>query len=81
MAPYRPGERGTSCSKCCVVTASLAAWKIIEYYEAAASLTAMDRRVIANMGAELGATTSFSFRETTRAFMAARGAMANPGSR
>jgi len=51
------------------------AGKIIEYYgPALAGLTAMDRHVIANMGAELGATTSvFPSDEATRAFMSARG--------
>lgn len=49
--------------------------KIIEYHGSGlAGLTAMDRHVIANMGAELGATTSvFPSDELTRAFMAARG--------
>ncbi|WP_442756167.1 aconitate hydratase [Methylocystis sp. JAN1] len=49
--------------------------KIIEYYgPGLEGLTAMDRHVIANMGAELGATTSvFPSDEKTRAFMSARG--------
>ena len=49
--------------------------KIIEYYGSGLrGLTAMDRHVIANMGAELGATTSvFPSDEATREFMAARG--------
>ncbi|MBK7092594.1 MAG: aconitate hydratase [bacterium] len=49
--------------------------KIIEYYgPALANLTAMDRHVIANMGAELGATTSvFPSDEVTREFMRSQG--------
>lgn len=49
--------------------------KIIEYYgPGLAHLTAMDRHVIANMGAELGATTSlFPSDEQTRAFMRQQG--------
>ena len=49
--------------------------KIIEYHGAGLlSLTAMDRHVIANMGAELGATTSvFPSDEMTRAFLEAQG--------
>ena len=49
--------------------------KIIEYYGAGLSrLTAMDRHVIANMGAELGATTSvFPSDEMTRAFLESQG--------
>lgn len=49
--------------------------KIIEYYgPALANLTAMDRHVIANMGAELGATTSlFPSDEVTRQFMKSQG--------
>lgn len=45
--------------------------KIIEYYgEGLKSLSAMDRHVIANMGAELGATTSvFPSDEETRKFL------------
>ncbi|QGM48219.1 aconitate hydratase [Methylocystis heyeri] len=45
--------------------------KIIEYHGAGLrNLTAMDRHVIANMGAELGATTSvFPSDEMTRAFL------------
>ena len=45
--------------------------KIIEYHGAGLrTLTAMDRHVIANMGAELGATTSvFPSDEMTRAFL------------
>ncbi len=47
--------------------------KIIEYYgPGLKSLTAMDRHVIANMGAELGATSSvFSSDEVTKAFLTA----------
>ncbi|MCH9613706.1 MAG: 3-isopropylmalate dehydratase large subunit [Chlamydiia bacterium] len=49
--------------------------KIIEYYgPGIASLTAMDRHVIANMGAELGATTSvFPSDEVTKAFLKQQG--------
>jgi aconitate hydratase len=49
--------------------------KIIEYHGAGLSrLTAMDRHVIANMGAELGATTSvFPSDEMTRAFLESQG--------
>jgi aconitate hydratase len=49
--------------------------KIIEYFGAGLSrLTAMDRHVIANMGAELGATTSvFPSDEMTRAFLESQG--------
>ncbi len=49
--------------------------KIIEYHGAGLfCLTAMDRHVIANMGAELGATTSvFPSDEMTRAFLESQG--------
>ena len=49
--------------------------KIIEYHGAGLqSLSAMDRHVIANMGAELGATTSvFPSDAVTRAFLQAQG--------
>ncbi len=49
--------------------------KIIEYFGAGLNrLTAMDRHVIANMGAELGATTSvFPSDEMTRAFLESQG--------
>jgi aconitate hydratase len=49
--------------------------KVIEYYgPGLASLSAMDRHVIANMGAELGATTTvFPSDERTRRFLAANG--------
>ena len=49
--------------------------RIIEYFgPGLASLSAMDRHVIANMGAELGATsTVFPSDEVTRAFLAAHG--------
>lgn len=49
--------------------------KIIEYYGPGLEhLTAMDRHVIANMGAELGATTSvFPSDEIVRAFLRAQG--------
>ncbi len=49
--------------------------RIIEYYGPGLSeLSAMDRHVIANMGAELGATaTVFPSDETTRAFLRAQG--------
>ncbi len=49
--------------------------KIIEYYgEGLAELSAMDRHVIANMGAELGATTSlFPSDEPLREFLKAQG--------
>ncbi|HEX4512171.1 MAG TPA: aconitate hydratase [Polyangiaceae bacterium] len=49
--------------------------RIIEYYgPGLACLSAMDRHVIANMGAELGATTSvFPSDESTRAFLRAHG--------
>ena len=49
--------------------------KIIEYHGAGLrNLTAMDRHVIANMGAELGATTSvFPSDEMTRAFLESQG--------
>jgi aconitate hydratase len=49
--------------------------KIIEYYgPGLRSLTAMDRHVIANMGAELGATTSvFPSDGATRAFLKKQG--------
>ncbi len=49
--------------------------KIIEYYgPALADLSAMDRHVIANMGAELGATTSvFPSDNMTRQFMRSQG--------
>jgi len=49
--------------------------KVIEYYgPGLASLSAMDRHVIANMGAELGATTTvFPSDEGTRRFLAANG--------
>lgn len=48
---------------------------IIEYYgPGLASLTAMDRHILAHMGAELGATTSvFPSDEKTRQFLCARG--------
>jgi aconitate hydratase len=48
--------------------------KIIEYYgEGLKSLSAMDRHVIANMGAELGATTTvFPSDEETRKFLKAQ---------
>ncbi|MBO0816987.1 MAG: aconitate hydratase, partial [Actinobacteria bacterium] len=64
--------------------------RIIEYHgPGLASLTAMDRHVIANMGAELGATTSvFPADEQVRAFLAAEGRedrfteiTADPGAR
>lgn len=47
--------------------------RIVEYYgPGLASLSAMDRHVIANMGAELGATTTvFPSDEVTRAFLQA----------
>ncbi len=49
--------------------------KIIEYHgDGLAQLTAMDRHVIANMGAELGATASvFPSDHATRAFLAQQG--------
>lgn len=49
--------------------------RIIEYYgPALVNLTAMDRHVIANMGAELGATTSvFPSDEVIRRFMKSQG--------
>ncbi|GAA3278639.1 aconitate hydratase [Nesterenkonia halobia] len=49
--------------------------RIIEYHgEGLRSLTAMDRHVIANMGAELGATTSvFPADDEVRRFLAERG--------
>jgi len=49
--------------------------RIIEYYGPGLKcLTAMDRHVIANMGAELGATTSvFPSDEATRAFLSSEG--------
>jgi len=49
--------------------------RVIEYRgPGVATLSAMDRHVIANMGAELGATTSvFPSDERTRAFLAAHG--------
>ena len=49
--------------------------KIVEYYgPGLEKLSAMDRHVIANMGQELGATSSvFPADEAVRAFMAARG--------
>ncbi len=49
--------------------------RILEYHgPGVAELDAMDRHVIANMGAELGATTSvFPSDERTRAFLAAQG--------
>ncbi len=49
--------------------------RIIEYYgPGLACLSAMDRHVIANMGAELGATTTvFPSDESTRAFLRAHG--------
>ncbi len=49
--------------------------RIIEYHgPGLANLTAMDRHVIANMGAELGATTSvFPSDEQTRLFLASEG--------
>jgi aconitate hydratase len=49
--------------------------KIIEYYgEGVASLGVIDRTTIANMGAELGATTSiFPSDEQTRKYLAAQG--------
>jgi aconitate hydratase len=49
--------------------------RIIEYHgPGLASLTAMDRHVIANMGAELGATTTvFPSDEAVRAFLRAEG--------
>ena len=49
--------------------------RIIEYYgPGLAALSAMDRHVIANMGAELGATTTvFPSDEVTRTFLAAQG--------
>jgi len=49
--------------------------KIVEYYgPGLKSLTAMDRHVIANMGAELGATTSvFPSDDAVRAFLKSQG--------
>lgn len=49
--------------------------KIIEYYgPGLANLTAMDRHVIANMGAELGATTTvFPADEEVRRFLKKQG--------
>jgi aconitate hydratase len=49
--------------------------KVIEYFgPGLASLTAMDRHVIANMGAELGATSSvFPSDEVVRAFLRSQG--------
>src|SRR5215208_5369476 len=49
--------------------------RIVEYYgPGLAGLTAMDRHVIANMGAELGATTTvFPSDEATREFLRAEG--------
>ncbi|MFW5774701.1 MAG: aconitate hydratase [Chitinivibrionales bacterium] len=49
--------------------------KVFEYYgPGLENLTAMDRHVIANMGAELGATTSvFPSDEQTRRFLASQG--------
>lgn len=49
--------------------------RIIEYYgDGIASLSAMDRHVIANMGTELGATTSvFPSDDTTRQFLTENG--------
>ena len=49
--------------------------RIVEYYgPGLKSLTAMDRHVIANMGAELGATTSvFPSDEQVRKFLTAQG--------
>ena len=49
--------------------------RIIEYYgDGIASLSAMDRHVIANMGTELGATTSvFPSDDTTRHFLTENG--------
>jgi aconitate hydratase len=49
--------------------------RIVEYHgEGLAGLTAMDRHVIANMGAELGATTTvFPADESVRAFLGAEG--------
>jgi len=49
--------------------------KIIEYHgEGLGQLSAMDRHVIANMGAELGATTTvFPADDTIKAFLAAQG--------
>ncbi len=49
--------------------------KIIEYYgDGLAELSAMDRHVIANMGAELGATTTvFPSDEETRRFLKSQG--------
>lgn len=49
--------------------------KILEYYGPGLdSLSAMDRHVIANMGAELGATTSFShLMEKTKRFLTSQG--------
>ena len=49
--------------------------KIVEYYgEGLDSLSAMDRHVIANMGAELGATTTvFPSDEQTRKFLKSQG--------
>lgn len=48
---------------------------ILEFYgDGLASLSAMDRHIIANMGTEMGATTTvFPSDERTRAFLAARG--------
>jgi len=53
--------------------------KIIEYHGPGLdSLTAMDRHVIANMGAELGATTSiFPSDETVRSFLKSQGRQAD----
>jgi aconitate hydratase len=53
--------------------------RIIEYYgPGVATLTAMDRHVIANMGAELGATTTvFPADEETARFLAAEGRAAD----
>ncbi len=49
--------------------------RIIEYYgDGVATLSAMDRHVIANMGAELGATTTvFPSDQVTRRFLRAQG--------
>ncbi|WP_336491002.1 aconitate hydratase [Methylobacterium nigriterrae] len=53
--------------------------RIIEYYgPGLTGLTAMDRHVIANMGAELGATTSvFPSDEATRVFLRSQGRQAD----
>ena len=74
--PRLGDRRRTSSSRCCAATASRAAstGSSSTTGPALADLTAMDRHVIANMGAELGATTTvFPADDEVRRFLDGRG--------